>query len=189
VLALQVDQKIDHLAWIETSSAETGSSHTIRRGPSASARAMQMRWRWPPEKLMRIVPHLVRPKPDLLEQLGDPFLLGAAGRQAMHTDRLADDIARHHARIERGKRILEDDLHRAPMRPQVGLAEVGDVLSAEPDAALVGSTKRSTLRATVDLPRRTRRPAERLADTDREADAVDRMHGAAARRSTPLRTG
>ena len=36
-------------AWIETSSAETGSSATISRGFSASARAMPMRWRWPPE--------------------------------------------------------------------------------------------------------------------------------------------
>jgi hypothetical protein len=36
-------------AWIETSSADTGSSQTIRSGPSDSARAMQMRWRWPPE--------------------------------------------------------------------------------------------------------------------------------------------
>jgi len=49
VLALQIDQQIDHLAWIDTSSADTGSSHTIRLGPSDSARAMQMRWRWPPE--------------------------------------------------------------------------------------------------------------------------------------------
>ena len=36
-------------AFTETSSAETLSSATIRRGSSASARAMQMRWRWPPE--------------------------------------------------------------------------------------------------------------------------------------------
>ena len=36
-------------AWIETSSAETGSSATMRSGSTASARAMPMRWRWPPE--------------------------------------------------------------------------------------------------------------------------------------------
>ena len=36
-------------AWIETSSAETGSSQTMKSGLSASARAMPMRWRWPPE--------------------------------------------------------------------------------------------------------------------------------------------
>ena len=36
-------------AWIETSSAETGSSQTISFGLSASARATPMRCRWPPE--------------------------------------------------------------------------------------------------------------------------------------------
>ena len=36
-------------AWIETSSADTGSSQTISRGSTASARAMPMRWRCPPE--------------------------------------------------------------------------------------------------------------------------------------------
>ena len=36
-------------AWIETSSAETGSSATTSFGFSAMARATPMRWRWPPE--------------------------------------------------------------------------------------------------------------------------------------------
>ena len=36
-------------AWIETSSAETGSSQTTKSGFSAIARASPMRWRWPPE--------------------------------------------------------------------------------------------------------------------------------------------
>ena len=36
-------------AWIETSRAETGSSATISLGCRASARAMPMRWRCPPE--------------------------------------------------------------------------------------------------------------------------------------------
>ena len=36
-------------AWIDTSSAETASSAITKSGRSASARAMQRRWRWPPE--------------------------------------------------------------------------------------------------------------------------------------------
>ena len=36
-------------AWIETSSADTGSSQTISDGSMASARAMPTRWRWPPD--------------------------------------------------------------------------------------------------------------------------------------------
>ena len=37
-------------AWMETSSALTGSSAISTSGSAASARAMQMRWRCPPEK-------------------------------------------------------------------------------------------------------------------------------------------
>ncbi|MOA44538.1 hypothetical protein D3C78_1668330 [compost metagenome] len=33
----------------DTSSAETASSHTSSLGLSAMARAMPIRWRWPPE--------------------------------------------------------------------------------------------------------------------------------------------
>ena len=36
-------------AWIETSSAATASSQTSNSGLTASARAMPMRARWPPE--------------------------------------------------------------------------------------------------------------------------------------------
>ncbi|CFW37311.1 Protein of uncharacterised function (DUF1602) [Bordetella pertussis] len=36
-------------AWIDTSSADTDSSAITTLGSRASARAMQMRWRWPPE--------------------------------------------------------------------------------------------------------------------------------------------
>ena len=43
-LALQIIRLITW-AWIDTSSAETGSSPIIKLGFKASARAMQMRWR------------------------------------------------------------------------------------------------------------------------------------------------
>ena len=36
-------------AWMLTSSADTGSSSTSRSGLTASALAMPMRWRCPPE--------------------------------------------------------------------------------------------------------------------------------------------
>ena len=36
-------------AWIDTSSADTGSSQMTSFGRSASARATPMRCRWPPE--------------------------------------------------------------------------------------------------------------------------------------------
>ncbi len=36
-------------AWIDTSSADTGSSAMMSAGSAASERAIEMRWRWPPE--------------------------------------------------------------------------------------------------------------------------------------------
>ena len=36
-------------AWTETSNADVGSSHTRNSGCVASARAIEMRCRWPPE--------------------------------------------------------------------------------------------------------------------------------------------
>ena len=97
----------------------------------------------------------------------------------MDAERLADDIAGGHARIERGERVLEDDLHRAPVRPQLGLAEIGDVLAVDPDAAA------GRLDQAQDAARHRRFAAagfadqpERFPDAEREADAIDRMHGA-----------
>ena len=45
-----------------TSSAEVGSSHTRNSGCVASARAIEMRWRWPPENWCGILHH-VQPAP------------------------------------------------------------------------------------------------------------------------------
>jgi len=47
--ALEVAQKLDDLRLHRQSSAEVGSSSTMRRGLRTRARAMAMRWRWPPE--------------------------------------------------------------------------------------------------------------------------------------------
>src|SRR3954469_24530725 len=44
-LGLQILHRLTIWACTETSSAETGSSHTTKRGFSASARAMPIRWR------------------------------------------------------------------------------------------------------------------------------------------------
>jgi hypothetical protein len=54
----------------------------------------------------------------------------------VHLQRFADDVAGRHARVQRGERILEDDLHLSPMRPQRRLTQASDVLSVEPDRAL-----------------------------------------------------
>ncbi len=130
---------------------------------------------------MRVILHLIRPEPDLVEQLGDPLTRFASGRQPVNAERLADDIASRHARVQRSERILEDDLHRTSMRTQVGLAEMGDIQAIEPDAAAgrldeAQDAARHRRFAAAGLPDKP----EGFSDTNREADAVHRMHGADA---------
>ena len=81
-------------AWIETSSADTGSSPTISSGLSASARAMPMRWRWPPENSCGKRVHELRPQSDALEQEGDALALLLRLADAVDDERLADDLRR-----------------------------------------------------------------------------------------------
>ncbi len=92
---------------------------------------MPMRWRWPPENWCGKPSICALRKPDAVEQLGDGALELAAARGPVHAQRLRHDVAGRHARIERGERILEDDLHLRPQRAQLRLGEMGDVASAE----------------------------------------------------------
>src|SRR5205814_10410006 len=98
-------------------------------------------------------------------------------RQAMYGERLADDIARGHARIERGKRVLEHVLHLAPVRPQLRLADLCDVVAVDLDGATGG----------LDQPQHGARhrgfaatgfadETERLDGLKRKAEAVESMH-------------
>ena len=48
-LALRSASRLRIWAWTETSRAETGSSQMSRSGSAIRARAMLMRWHWPPE--------------------------------------------------------------------------------------------------------------------------------------------
>src|SRR3954469_14930783 len=106
-------------AWIETSSAETGSSRRIRLGSIASARATPMRWRWPPENscgnrltcsgLSPTRPSSSRTPP---QQLAPPAAHGAALEPAQ-PQWSPDDLADPLAGVQGGLRILKDHLHLA----------------------------------------------------------------------------
>ena len=99
----------------------------------------------------------------------------------MDGERLGDDPGHGHARIERGERILEDDLHVAPPPPERGGIERQDVFAIERDAS----------RGRLDEPEEEARQgrlaasrfphnAQRLALLERQADAVDGARNAAA---------
>ena len=111
-LALQVHQQIEHLRLdrdVERGHRLVADDQLrLQRERAGDADALALA----AGELVRIVVHLRRPQADLLEQLGDRACSPRAPRgDAVHAQRLADDVARGHARIERGERVLEDDLH------------------------------------------------------------------------------
>src|SRR5216684_2896126 len=119
--------------------------------------------------------HLRLAQPDALEQFGDLACQLGADREPVYPQRLRHDGAGPHARIERGKRVLENDLHLPPMGAKLRLVQMRDVVAVQPDAA----------GGRIDQPQDGasdgRLAASRLADEtkrlalrDREADAVAR---------------
>ena len=109
-------------AWIDRSSAETGSSQTISSGLSdqragdADALALSA------GELVRIARLGLRRKADpfqhALHRCGP---LDRARRRPCTSSGVAEDAADRVTRVERAERILEDHLHAAAKRPHRGL--------------------------------------------------------------------
>src|SRR5262249_58407646 len=75
-------------------------------------------------------------EPHDLGQFGDALARGYdVPVEAVHADGFGDDLADRHARVERAVRILKDDLHPAPERPQLGGAERDEIAAVEEHAA------------------------------------------------------
>ena len=115
---------------------------------------MPMRWHWPARELVRVAVELAAREPDAPQHLDD---LGAHGGRVelgpMRPERLADDVADRHARVQRRERILEHDLHVALQRPQLRGRELAEI-AAEHGRRGPPSTGTSLriARASVDLP-------------------------------------
>src|SRR6185295_4521389 len=176
-IALQVPQKVDDLrlnrhverrdgfvtddeAWIERERARHADALALSAG-----------------ELVRIIVHLRAAQADALEQLRYALPSRPLAAVAVQLQGLGDDIAGPHARIERRERVLEDDLHALAQGPQLGLAEPGELLALEPDAA-----RRWLDQAQDGAPDRGL-AAPRFADqadgfgrADRETDIVDGVH-------------
>ena len=112
-------------ACTDTSSAEVGSSQTRNSGCVASARAIEMRWRWPPENWCGNFSRVGGGQPDRAQQLGRRVAC-AAPRSSLHeavlAQRLGDDVLHLPARIQAGVRVLEDHLH-APAQHRAPAAD------------------------------------------------------------------
>ena len=113
-------------AWIDTSSAETGSSPMMsfgierQRAGDADALALAA------GELVRVVVHLRPAQADAVEQLPPPARAApSCAAMPCTLQRLADDVAGAHARVERGERVLEDDLHLPAEGPQLAPCRAG----------------------------------------------------------------
>ena len=140
-------------ACTETSSAETGSSQTIsfglQRQRAGDAEALPLA----AGELVRILGRRLGAQADAGEQPLHPLAPLGAGHAGEVAQRLGDDLAGRQARVERGVRVLEDDLQVLPAlahaaRPTASVSSSPSSFT-EPE---VGSTRRSTDFAVVVLP-------------------------------------
>src|SRR5438094_4531477 len=112
---------------------------------------------------------------DEANDLPDPFAALIRVEAAFELERLLHRLSHRVARIQRGKRLLKDELHPSPEPTQLVLLERGDVLPVELDSA--GGRLEQAEEAAADgrLPGTAfADESERLAPADREGDIVDR---------------
>ena len=120
-------------AWTETSSAETGSSQTMISGLSASAAGDADALALAAGELVRVAVDVLGVEADHVQQVLRPRLAVALRRDlGVDLERLADDVADRHARVERGVRVLEHHLDVAAQLPAASRPDSGgDVLALE----------------------------------------------------------
>ncbi len=176
-LALQVAQQVQHLCL---------DRHVERRDRLVADHELRLERERPRDadplalpagELVRIPVDHVGVEPDRLQQLGDARLALRLRPDAVDLQRLADDVADRHPRVERGVRVLEDHLDPAPDRPQRRGAEAGEVDAVEEDAAVARLVEPDhRLRERRLAATRLADQPERLAALDAERDAVDRPY-------------
>ena len=120
--------------------------------------------------------HVIGREPDPAEEGGDAVAELAAAGEAMDDQRLADQLAHRHARVERGVGVLEDHLDRAPDRFSAPWPRPAVERPSTRMSPCQATRSRSAL-PVVDLPQpEFADQRQRLADADLEGDALDRMH-------------
>src|SRR5262249_37406596 len=113
--------------------------------------------------------------------------LAGTAWHAVHLQHLGECVADALPRIQRRVRVLEDELNGAPQLAERGAASAGDRAPEDVDRPGVGSfqpgqqTRERRLAAAA-----LAHDAEHLPGLDGEADAVEGMYVAAARRAVVL---
>ena len=115
-------------------------------------------------------------QPDALKQMRDPVAALARVPDAVDDERLGDDLAGRHPRVQRRVWVLIDHLHAPAIWQHRVAPEAGDVVAVDHDPA-VGRFEQLQQRtadrrfAAAALADKT----QRLAAPDLERDAVDRV--------------
>jgi hypothetical protein len=125
---------------------------------------------------MRIAIRCGRQQTDQFEQLFD--LPGEiAGGDTVVADRLRQNVANPHSRIERTERVLEYDLHPLPVALTLLALEIGDVTPLEFDAAgrRLLKSKNESRQSGFSGPGFADN-AEAFTLADRKRDIIDCMH-------------
>src|SRR4029079_6051566 len=87
-------------------------------------------------ELVREAVRMLRAQADRAQQLVDAALAFLSLVELVHPERLGDDLAHRHARVERRVGILENDLQLAADVAHPAAAEARDVLTVEDDLAV-----------------------------------------------------
>ena len=103
-------------AWIETSSADTGSSAMISFGAQRERPGDPDSLPLSAGELVRVAVVVLGAQSDSLEELADLALQFLARGEPVKPQRVADDLSDAVARIQRGVGVLEDDLHLTAQR-------------------------------------------------------------------------
>ncbi len=174
---LRSSSRLTICACTETSRAETGSSPRIRRGLRGERAGDADALALAAGELVRVAPRLLGRQPHRPQQVGDAGLPLAAAHGRVQPDRLADDRLHAHARVERGERVLEDDLQVAADRRSSPGARVARSRPSYITAPAVGAISLSSRRPSVDLPEPDSPTSASVSPRrDRERHAVHRLH-------------
>ena len=176
-------------ACTETSKALTGSSPMIRRGLLASARAIAMRWRCPPENSCGQRPAFSGRKPT--RRSNSPTRAASSARGTTRCSRNGSAMAC--ATVMRGSRLPKGSwkmicISRLRARKAAGerLARSSPAKRTEP---LSGSIRRSMTRPSVDLPQPLSPTMASTSPSATESDTPSTACTAPARRPSASRTG
>ena len=171
-MALQIVEQVEHLrlhGQVERGHRLVADDHVgieCQRAGDADALALAA------GELLRILVRRLRAEADEVQQPAHPHVAVAPAlvEALVAAPRLGDDVARRHARVQRGVWILEHHLHTAAERQQLLAAQAERVDAVEPHGARIGALQHQ------QCPCQRRLSAAGLAD---QAEGLDRGPGPA----------